>query len=847
MKYDFELIQYQDGLPIKAFIQSISRYKLHWHAEMEIILVLKGSLQVHVEKNDYIIKERQVIVINSNEIHSTNALSEDNLLLVLQIKGTFWDSFSPGIKNVRFGQTSLCGDAETNEALMAHLSKIVRELNKKAEGYQFEVMSSLNLLMAYLIKNCGCEYTNEQSLPAQESKLKRLNRIMEYINANYAENITLNDIAKAEYVNFYYLSHFFRNHAGITFREYLNRVRLEKAVEAISDMDRSISEIALSCGFSSVKMLVKHFKEKYRCTPNEYRKRLPESGGDVIRPIQPDGFGESSSAYLSFSSVDAADKILPYLKAGEGEPSGKPARKTEAIAIDACRRGRELNKYWKRLTTFGRAAEGLRADWQEQLKELQSELGFEYIRFHGIFNDEMMILNSTAKGETVYNWSYVDRLLDFFMEIKIRPFLELSFMPSCLARSDKTVFWWKGNISPPVSLEAWTDMVRAFIRHCLGRYGLREVEAWYFEVWNEPDLEGLCWSGSRQEYFEFYKATALAVRSVSDRLRIGGPAVTHGSLEEGSWLDDFVQFCNRGCVPLDFISFHIYGEKMPPDVYGELSKTNREAGNGNQAVSLRLKHGFRGSGFTGEITGRALSKNYRSGGKKPELHVTEWNLSSNKTSFARDTAFMAPFIVKSVLECGDTVDSLGFWTFTDIMEEHKAGTSPFHGGLGLINANGIKKPAYYAYYLLSRLGSEVVQRGEQYIVTKSGENVQALFYNFAYFDRFALNGDFSAMTATSRYSVFEEKPDKKLEVVLEGLNGRYKATRYELNREHGSAYDEWLKMGAPDFPTEEEAEYLKKTALPRMTIRRVHIEGAFSLTVDLPVHGCVLLVLEREY
>jgi len=149
-----------------------------------------------------------------------------------------------------------------------------------------------------------------------------------------------------------------------------------------------------------------------------------------------------------------------------------------------------------------------------QFLELQRKLKFSYIRFHGIFNDEMMVYLETEEGKPIYNWAYVDKLYDFLLQAGIRPFVALSFMPSALARSNETIFWWRGHIAPPNDQNKWNALVREFIRHCLNRYGMNEVSTWYFEVWNEPDLSGVCWAGTKQEYFEFYAGTAATIKSI---------------------------------------------------------------------------------------------------------------------------------------------------------------------------------------------------------------------------------------------------------------------------------------------------------------------------------------------
>ncbi|MEP6701089.1 MAG: glycosyl hydrolase, partial [Bacteroidota bacterium] len=210
----------------------------------------------------------------------------------------------------------------------------------------------------------------------------------------------------------------------------------------------------------------------------------------------------------------------------------------------------------------GRANEGLRADWQQQLLLIKKEIGFKYIRFHGLLSDDMHVYTEDKEGRPIHNWQYIDKLYDYLLSIGIRPFVELGFMPPDLASGTKTIFWWKGNISPPKSYEKWQALIVALIKHFEERYGHTEVAKWYFEVWNEPDLAGF-FSGTPDEYFKLYQVTANAVKSVSASYRVGGPASARNN-----WINPFLKFCEENKVPLDFVSTHAYNTRSVLDEFG---------------------------------------------------------------------------------------------------------------------------------------------------------------------------------------------------------------------------------------------------------------------------------------
>src|SRR5476651_1828412 len=224
-----------------------------------------------------------------------------------------------------------------------------------------------------------------------------------------------------------------------------------------------------------------------------------------------------------------------------------------AINVDLNKTSGKLNTMFNACVGAGRANEGLRADWQQQLAYVRKQCGFQYIRMHGLLTDDMAVYTEDAKGKPQYYYMYIDALFDFLHSIGMKPFVELGFMPNALASGNKTIFWWRGNVTPPKDMKKWADFMKAFVTHCKERYGDAEVRTWYFEVWNEPNLSGF-FSGTQQQYFDLYAATARAIKSVSPDYKVGGPA-TAGA----GWVPEFIHYCDTNHAPVDFISTHTYG------------------------------------------------------------------------------------------------------------------------------------------------------------------------------------------------------------------------------------------------------------------------------------------------
>ncbi len=481
------------------------------------------------------------------------------------------------------------------------------------------------------------------------------------------------------------------------------------------------------------------------------------------------------------------------------------------------------NRYYTKCITAGRAAEGLRADWQEQLKIVQKEIGFEYIRFHGIFHDDMTIYDEDENGKPKFWFGYFDKLFDFLLSVGLRPIFELGFMPDKLKANNKTLFWWKAHICPPNDYDKWALLVSETVKHAVDRYGIDEVKKWRFEVWNEPNL-GSFWYGTQEEYFKLYKYSVNAIKAIDKDLLVGGPSTSGADFREDlGYLKDFIKFCEKKNLPVDFFTAHPYPTYWPLDIDG-----NEQMGYMGKDVCCE---------FLDNIKNIVDSSKF----KGAEIHLTEWNTSPSPRDLIHDTEFPASFILYNITQNFGKVDSLGFWTFTDIFEENGPGEQPFHGGFGLINQDGIKKPAYYAYKFLSELGDEIISIDNHKIVSKTDDDYILILWNCCYYkDEFA-KGDRNKLTFTNRDEVFENK-NEEIYVTIE-LSGKYTLETYTLDKET-SALHNWVKIGAPQYPTVEQINALKNQSAPKF--KSENITNPFSETYNLKPFEVVMLKLKKS-
>jgi xylan 1,4-beta-xylosidase len=446
---------------------------------------------------------------------------------------------------------------------------------------------------------------------------------------------------------------------------------------------------------------------------------------------------------------------------------------TEAITIDTHAPTTPFPHFWDQMFGSGRAILSLREEYREDIRAVKKVADFRYVRFHGILHDEVGVYNEDEHGNPVYNFAYVDSIYDGLLKNGVRPFVEISFMPRKLAFNPDALhpFWYKPNVSPPKSMERWDALIQHFAQHLVDRYGIDEVSQWYFEVWNEPNID--FWNGiPRQEsYFDLYDHTARALKSVSLRLRVGGP-----STAAAQWIPEFLQHTADNHVPIDFVSTHGYADDTVHNMFG----TNEDI-----VMDDRV----------GRATAKIRAEIDRSTTPHLPLFWTEWNVPGMMQS--RDTIYVGPALANTVRECDGHVDMLSFWTFSDVFEEGGPTTGPFIGQFGLRAFDGINKPSYYAYGLLHQLGDQrLANPSKNIIVTRTSNGALAI-------------------AAWNLVDPDQQGATREMDLHLTGISPNTAVTIQRVDRDHGNVLPQWAAMGKPLNPTPTQAEQLnRETALP---------------------------------
>jgi xylan 1,4-beta-xylosidase len=441
----------------------------------------------------------------------------------------------------------------------------------------------------------------------------------------------------------------------------------------------------------------------------------------------------------------------------------------DTIYIDPKATGTPFPHFWEQMVGSGRANLSLREGYRQDLRAVKQATGFGYIRFHAIFHDENGLYGQDKNGKPVYNWTYIDQIYDGLLANGVRPFVELSFMPRQLAASAAPhAFWYRPIAGPPKDWSRWGQLVEDFTRHLVERYGAGEVAAWYFEVWNEPNID--FWTGTPKfdTYMRLYSEASRAVKRVNRELRVGGPATA-----QAAWVDRFLEWCIREKVPVDFVSTHAYANDTSQDIFGT-----------NESISRR------------DMLGRAVRKVHDQvkHSQRPDLPIiwSEFNASYKNEVEVTDAPFIGPWLANTIRACDGLAAMMSYWSFSDVFEEQGVARSPFYGGYGLIAVGNIPKAAYNDFRLLHQLGNErLASDSESAIVTRKQDGSLAIAL-WNYFEP----GQ-TGSPRTYRLEFAGAQPRLRVSIV---------------DGEHGSALTAWKAMGSPSFPSRAQQEELRKAA-----------------------------------
>lgn len=630
-----------------------------------------------------------------------------------------------------------------------------------------------------------------------DKQARHLERALDYMTRHFTEKLTLNDMAARLYLTPQYLTRLFRQYFNRSFFDILSQLRLDHAKILLEAPDITIEQAAEQSGYPNTRAFIEKFKEACGMTPGQYKKAGAPAGA---------AFGTSPATADDASEIfmQAFETLYGYMAGDSLAPSTPPSPvlAMDAVRVDTtCVTDSFLHRPLS-IISFDKGQELLYGENQEMVRQIQKDMHFKYLRFHGLFNDALGIYSEDYDGRPRYSFNIMDQIFDFILSMDLTPMVELSFMPRQLARHMERNYVDGNYFSYPKSMEKWNALVAALLRHLEDRYGRTRVSGWPFWVWNQPDNPHGAFHLEDDHFLELYRNTYITIKKINPAIAVGTPAFMAETLLNPEKYNIYETYWQaHDCLP-DFVNMNFYSVQFHEQ---KVPGTNRHI----PLLSMdsrQLRHNL-----------EAIHKNRRKyHWHMDKLYLQEWNYHLG-TDLLSDTLFKGVYIIKNLLENHGLVQRMGYWTLVDFAEKYAQEDCPFRGDLGIYTYNGIRKCAYYALTFVNRLGPEILFQNDYCIVTRSGGDYQVLLYSYVHFKEAYARREYHNITAWQRYHQFEDELPFTYDILLEQLPGsRYLITESTIGHRHGSAYEQWAEMGGMAVLSGEDVDYINKISLPLM-------------------------------
>ena len=759
----------------------------HFHPSVEILYVLEGDPRITVQDKVYEAHPEDIIVINANKKHSYRADSEVligyveiNFHMLTELLDT---------NQLFFWCNSVLNKSAAFEDMRRILKQIFGQYFEK-NGYGKVLLQSMYYqLLQVLVGNFMVQSDDKRFEKEWTQDEERISEIVNYVHGNYTNKISLSELSEALYLSVPYLSKYIKRKMGMNFMEYVNSVRLFHAVDDLLYTDHSVTTIALENGFASVAAFTKLLKDSYNMTPSQYRqqmKAVPQKHSESSRKKQKIILEKRVSDYLdnqAFQTPSETQGADSYIMLNTEERT-------------------EYDPYWKKMINVGKMEDLLRADMQEQVLLFRDDLGFRYVRIWDYFTEPMLLTRPGEDGK--YYFHRVDTVLDFLIRHDIRPYLEMGFKPKQIHETLNQDVYREHRPLPLDYIKKYEQFLNEFLTHLINRYGLEEVENWYFEQWCGEDFES---ETTDEHFWELFEILWRLTKRHSKSIRVGGGGIgiQNGTAGLKLLLDGWEQ---RSLHP-DFLTLYCF-----PYIRG----AEDGVAYGRQSTD---KDFLKNQLEMAQAIVRAS--------KLPDLkiHVTEWSSTLSDRNILNDSCCKGAYIIKNVIDCFGRADVLRYWIGSDIFSEHMDRNSLLYGGCGLISTKGLKKPAFYAYRFLNHLGKYLLYRDAHVLVTTNGNNRYSIVcHNYRHLNyKYYLKKE-NALDAESLPRLYEDNQPVQLNYQLAGLkNGTYKIKTYSVNDENGNVQQEMTRLGITEGLSGMEIDYLKRICTPKIRIRLSQVEA----------------------
>ena len=743
---------------------------------IEILYLLRGEVALKVNQENIILQKDDIHVFNVGDSVEELVLNS-GLAARLYFKHSFFSKCC-GIENFKIECSSTQNGMDVSGLRKLFHEILVNYFEQKGKDsfLQKELACKIGELLVrkYLVKGAPAD---------------RIQQVLFYIQENYNGEISLAEAASRLYVSESHLSRAFKQETGINFMQYVMKMRLKHAVEELKQTDLSILQIANDSGFSSLAMFNKAFKEHYGETPSEYRgkykkQELGNLSEEVVYDVLRDNLAKRNLVEEQISKI--------------------------SVEADT-RTGEVCETPWQKMINIGPAADLMDQQVQKHILLLKEKLDFEYVRIWGIFHENMRIL-PFQKGERP-NFRNLDRILEFLLENRIRPFFQIGPKPFDIYGVSRKTGGNRNEEIADYTPQEWEKLLFDLLEHLVKHFTQKEVEHWIFEMWSPYPRDGV-WYQWYQE--ACYAALYRAVHRYAPRAKTGGGEFDICNEER---IRNSLECWKQMEVCPDFISLSGFPYR------GENSQMQWVTDPDFLIQCLKK---------VGEIKKEC-------GLEDTAVYVSAWNNTISNRSLLNDTVYKGSYIIKNAIDSmKNGPEILGYWVYSDMYSDYTDSRSVLFGGAGLLSRDGIMKPAGYAFLFLKKMKEKLICRGTNYAVTGDGNNHYTIIYhNLKRLNYAAVEKSDCLFHYEELSELFLDSDQLEIHFVLKEMESERVNVRIQRVEDgSGSILDEWEKLGGYPELSGEDLEYMKQISVPSREMFRVSTEhGKIELQITVPANG----------
>lgn len=775
-------------------IDLLQNYTAQTHVSdsFKVLYVLDGAIRLTLSEDHFILRKGDIVSVQTGVICGAET-PESSLVLCVDLDNRLMVQMTEDMI-----YTILCNTCTDRNRSHHELREILDELvcSKAIQNYKTKsyVISLVYRMIDVLIENYTVSSRKIKTENTDFTDDEKMQMIIRFISENYQDGFSLSDLADELFVSTSTLSRFFHKKTGMYFTDYVNQIRLKYAVNELLYTKKSITVIAMECGFSNPSAFNKVFRKTYDLSPKEYRAL------------------HAGSAKQEDSGV--IEKIIETALPPE-EIVSETRKTAEVDLLNAV----PFEKPWQKMINAGNMDSLLYAQMQNQLLTARQELHFTYVRIWSVFSKKMMITDGRTKG--VYNFTLPDMIFDFLVSNKLKPYIDFAPRPNVGMHTASELLYFMDDTIVFESREIWEDAFAALIKHLLFRYRKDEINTWIFEFSNTESFTLPYYRDPDYSFFNVYRYGYKTIRRDLEEARIGGFSNPPGNQNFPEPPSAFIDRCRKEeCLP-DFLSVILF-----PYTGKDGRIVIDPARNTDMKQLERFNKALDQTGLTGI-----------------PVYVSEWNNTISARNYINDSRFRGTYLLRKMSEIRTHADMIGLWMLSDWTSNYYESERILNGASGIITRSGIRKPVYHALRMLNRLNDQLVEIGDNYIVTKGDGDYHVLAYNFvwynpAYFARAENMTD--PKEAASGYSA--ENP-MKLDITLKNLpfNISYTVKGRRISHESGSILDEWEKLNFAKDLSETDLRYLSEICVPHISMFTAKVsDHSLPIHITLKKHEFVL-------